>query len=87
MKLVSSLRDRHTVLYLIDPNWLNHWFPVSFYKFTDGIFIISSDPQYRKFMGIPIKTIGSLPSEQVFEITADLISSDNEFGRTWNTFI
>ena len=38
MRLTASIRDGHTTLHPVDPTGFNQWFPVSFYRFRDGVF-------------------------------------------------
>ncbi len=86
MKLVSSLRDGHTALFPNDPNGFNHWFPVGFYRFNDGIYVTSAHNDYAGLIGKKVLRFGETPAGRAFELTADLLSSDNAFGRFWNTF-
>lgn len=86
MKLVSAIRDGHTTLLPVAPNGFNHWFPISFYKFSDGLYVVAADKRYRDLIGCKVLTIGNSTAEVAFDKTADLLSSDNDFGREWNTF-
>ncbi|MFN0120957.1 MAG: tetratricopeptide repeat protein [Blastocatellia bacterium] len=86
MKLVSAIRDGHTTLHPIDPNGFNHWFPVSFYKFSDGFYVVAADKRYQDLIGGKVVSLGNASAETAFAKTADLLSSDNDFGREWNTF-
>ncbi|MGE0133142.1 MAG: tetratricopeptide repeat protein [Blastocatellales bacterium] len=86
MKLVSAIRDGHTTLHPVDPNGFNHWFPVSFYKFSDGFYVVAADKRYQGLIGGKVINIGNVSAAVAFEKTADLLSSDNDFGREWNTF-
>jgi len=86
MKLVSAIRDGHTTLHPIDPNGFNHWFPVSIYKYSDGFYIVAADKQYKDLIGSKVLRIGNASAAAAFEKTADLLASDNDFGREWNTF-
>ncbi len=86
MKLVSAIRDGHTTLHPIDPNGFNHWFPLSFYKFSDGLYVVAADKRYQDLIGGKVLSLGKATAETAFEQTADLLSSDNDFGREWNTF-
>lgn len=86
MKLVSAIRDGHTTLHPVDPNGFNQWFPISFYKFSDGIYVVAADKRYQDLIGGKVLSLGKATAETAFEQTADLLSSDNDFGRAWNTF-
>lgn len=86
MKLVSAIRDGHTTLHPSNQKIFKYWFPVSFYKFSDGFYIVSADQRYRKLIGQKVFKIGNYSAQTVWEKTSDLLGSDNEFGRNWNTF-
>ncbi len=86
MSLVSLLRDRHTALLPLDPGGFNHWLPLYIYKFSDGFYITSATEPYKSLLGRKILTIGNTPVLKVFEATADLHPSDNDFGRLQNTY-
>ena len=86
MYLVSLLRDRHTVLLPLDPGGFNHWLPVYIYRFSDGFYIVSATAPSKVLLGKKILRIGKAPVSEVFEATADLHSSDNNFGRLQNTY-
>lgn len=86
MKLVSLIRDGHTVLLPSDPNGFNHWFPLSFYRFSDGLYIVSAHKDYSNLIGTKVISFGKSTPELALASTIDLLSSDNDFGRQWNTF-
>lgn len=86
MKLVSLLRDRHTVLFPLDPGGFNHWLPLYFYKFSDGFYVTSATQNHAALFGKKILRFNDTPVEDVFEATADLHSSDNDYGRQQNTY-
>ena len=86
MKLISSIRDGHTVLFPSGENEFDNWFPLSFYKFSDGFYVVTADIRYSELIGKRIETINGVSPEKVFEKTADLLSSDNNSGRNWSTF-
>ncbi len=86
MKLLSKLRDRHTSLHPVDPNGFNHWLPLYFYQFEDGFYVVSAIDDYSNLLGKKIISINGVAIEEIFELTADLHSSDNDFGRTQNTY-
>jgi hypothetical protein len=86
MQLVASLRDGHTVLLPNDPAGFNSWLPLSFYRFSDGLYIVAADTRHAELIGARVEQIAGTSGLTVFERTADLLSSDNASGRLWNTF-
>lgn len=86
MKLVSAIRDGHTTLHPVDPNGFNQWFPVSFYQFSDGLYVVAADKRHQVLIGSKVVSIGNVTAEAAFDKTADLLSADNDFAGEWNTF-
>ena len=84
LKLVSLLRDRHTALYPNDA--FKHWLPLSIYNFENGFYIISTTANYKGLLGAKIISFENSSASDVFEKTADLHSSDNDYGRKLNTY-
>lgn len=81
-RIMSLIEDGHTVLRLTEvPDFQR--FPVSFYTFSDGIFIRSVAPQYSHISGAKLLGIDDTPINEVFDLLRPLISRDNEMG-VWN---
>ena len=80
MQLVASVEDGHTSLDPIDPAGFGRWYPVRFYRFTDGIFITAIDRRFGRHLGARVDKIGRLTADRAWELTASLRGADNEFG-------
>ena len=93
-RLVAMLRDGHSRLaFPIDPvpEWQSsmpvpsskpavvfHLLPVSFYLFSDGLYIIAATPSHADLIGSKVAGIGRLGSEAALEAVRPLISYDSE---------
>ncbi len=86
MQLVSKLRDRHTVLHPLDPNGFNDWLPIYIYSFEDGFYVVSTLEKYQNLLGKKLISINGTDISDIFELTTDLHPSDNDIGRTQNTY-
>lgn len=79
IQLVSFIEDGHTRLSLNECQQLNSYFPIRFYKFTDGIFITAIDRENAKYVGSKVVKIGDVSAEQAFEMCMSLVFADNKF--------
>ncbi|MEJ2084601.1 MAG: tetratricopeptide repeat protein [Acidobacteriota bacterium] len=80
MQLVALVQDGHTSLEPLDPAGFGRWFPVRFYRFSDGIFVTAVAAEHGTAAGARVTRIGSLPAEEAWQRTATLRGSDNAFG-------
>ncbi len=81
IQLVSFIEDGHTSLSLNGCQQLSTYFPIRFYKFTDGIFITAINRENAKHVGSKVIKIGDVSVEQAFERCMSLVSADNKFRR------
>ena len=80
MQLVALVEDGHTSLEAVDSFGFGRWFPVRFFRFTDGIFVTAVAERYAELAGARVTQIGSMSAEEAWELSATLLGSDNEFG-------
>jgi len=57
--------------------------PVSFYVFSDGLFIIGADPDYQHLVGMRVDRIGKTPAKTAVRALAQFVSRDNANGILW----
>ena len=77
-KLVATLGDGHTILagsrrrseFAVS-------FPLAFYIFDDGVYVVSAAQQYRDLVGARIIAIDGMPIESALQKLDPLISRDN----------
>ena len=86
MRLGASLRDGHTSLAPFGGRaGFTHWYPVRFYRFTDGVFITAIHPELAPFNGAKVVRVGNLDAERAADSTTALMGSDNELGAREHT--
>lgn len=83
-ELIALVKDGHTKVSIESSNGdilrLFHIFPVRFYLFDDGLFVLSCDKQYSKIVGRKVLKIGELTVEEIIERFSKIISADNKYG-------
>jgi len=73
-KIVASIRDAHTSV----PLQVNLFLPLELYWFSDGIYVISTLPQYNDLLYCKIIKVNNIVIEEVITILASIISYENE---------
>lgn len=86
MELVASIRDGHTSLMPTNVDGFNKWFPVRFYRFTDGIFITAIGAEYGEYAGSQVLKIGETDVMDAHALISPLKSSDNLLGEMESIF-
>jgi hypothetical protein len=79
MQLVASVRDEHTSLFPALGSADETWFPVRFYRFTDGLVITSVDKRFPQLIGAKVVGVGDLSVDEACERAQTAFSSDNQF--------
>jgi hypothetical protein len=74
-RLVAKVGDVHTGVEIIGDDL--HRFPLGFYAFSDGIFVLSSTPAYAAAVGTRLMAIDDKPVEQVERALAQLSGCEN----------
>lgn len=85
VKLVALFQIGHTRINLSplqngDGKIQLHSYPVQFYKFSDGVYIIRADKKYKDAVGGKILSIGNIDIEKALEAVRPLVSFENEQG-------
>jgi Peptidase family S41 len=85
MRFVALLgeRDGHSGIFPLDPDQDHplHLYPVFLYKFSDGLFVVSSIGN-RDLIGAKLLAIDGMPVEQLEQKVRPLVPRDNESTRT-----
>ena len=88
MALVASLRDGHTSLSPFGKSvGFTRWYPVRFYRFTDGVFITAIQPELARFNGAKVVRFGGIDADRAADSAATLMGADNEFGAREHTMM
>ena len=75
LRLVAKVGDVHTGVAMVADDL--HRFPLGFYAFSDGIFVLSSTPAYAAAVGTRLMAIDETPVEQVERALAQLTGCEN----------
>ena len=83
-KSLASLNDGHTLIYPFGMR-IGQFssLPLTFYEFTDGLFIIDADSGYRHLIGSKIVKIGEVATSELLGRLNDFVSCDNASGFRW----
>lgn len=73
-KLIASVSDEHTQFVLKD----QMRYPFRFYYFEDGIYLLSSVPEYSEYIGHKLKSINGKSVEEIISLFRPIFSYDNE---------
>jgi tetratricopeptide (TPR) repeat protein len=85
-QLVAELKDGHTTLTPDGRPAFSLWFPVRFYRFTDGIYITAVGSDYAQLAGAKVIQIGNLPADEAAWRASTVFGANNEFGQMENIF-
>jgi len=85
VKLVALFHIGHTRINLgplqnADSKIQLHSYPVQFYKFIDGIYVIRADKKYKDAIGGKVLSIGNMEVEKALEAIRSLVHCENEQG-------
>jgi hypothetical protein len=85
MRLVALLgeRDGHSGIFPLDPDQDHplHLYPIYLYKFSDGLFVVSSIGN-RGLIGSRLLAIDGIPVEEIEQKVRPIVPRDNESTRT-----
>jgi len=79
MKLVAMVRDGHTYMEAM-PFFRSGIFPISMYKFNDGVYVQKAAPAYAEMVGSKVVRIGNASIDQALSAVGPVIAADNEMG-------
>lgn len=85
-ELLGLMHDAHTSVVpwkMGRCNITDGWsaFPVTFYRFTDGLFIMAADDQHRDLVGQRVVSIGGVDPDEALARMGRLVGADNAQGR------
>ncbi|NPD47290.1 S41 family peptidase [Lentimicrobium sp. S6] len=86
VELVAMIQDGHTgVAYDNKENeyiaGLIHKYPLLLYKFTDGLYAIWADNEYKEIVGKRLLRIGNFEADEALKQIMRLNNGDNEWGK------
>jgi hypothetical protein len=87
MHLIGALGDGHTTLEPSARLGFDRWFPVRFYRFADGLFVVAASAERSFLVRARVETIGGRPALTVADSVATLMGADNLLGRAEATHL
>ena len=83
--LALWMADGHSVVYPIPTERVQFagMLPVSFYLFSDGMFVVASDEAHKDLIGMRVERIGDKPAANVLDEISGIVSRDNNQGLLW----
>lgn len=79
MKIVAMIKDGHTNV-VPRAYFQSGIYPISFYLFSDGLFVRKAAPEYAEAVGARVVKIGNLGVEEALKLAAPVAFADNEMG-------
>ena len=77
-KLVAMIGDGHTCFQsFYDPPISFRRYPVTYYSFSDGLYVRGADPRYRDAVGGRVLKIGHATAEEAMKAAAKVDGADN----------
>lgn len=78
-KLVARIGDGHTCFHsFYSPEVGFRRYPVSFYYFSDGLYVRAADPRYANIVGGRVVKLGKVTAEQAMQAASTVDGRDNE---------
>lgn len=85
LQLFAAIGEGHTFMdALNDP--FKAWYPVRFYQFSDGVYIVSAHRSHAELAGAEVIEIGGRPAIEALDLARTLIGADNDMGALENVF-
>jgi tetratricopeptide (TPR) repeat protein len=81
MRVVAALGDTHTFYIIDDVKWFQRWFPVSFYQFSDGLFITAISPDNAQYIGAEVARVGNMDAHDAMDRVLSAMPADNMYRR------
>ncbi|RSK28801.1 hypothetical protein EJF36_19035 [Bacillus sp. HMF5848] len=74
-KMIAKVGDSHTSIRYDIPF---HWFPIQFYRFDDGWYVVRVAKEFEKLLGLKVMKIGDTPVDEIFASMSVMIEHENE---------
>lgn len=84
MKIIGGIGNGHNLIIPTSPNkGALKKLPVQFYQFNDGLFIVSADQGFEKWIGYKVESIENISAEEVLQKTNSINARDNDMQTLW----
>lgn len=77
IRLVALAGDGHTQVFWNRDDF--NLFPIAFYRFSDGWFVVRAEESYKQAVGTRLVGIGDTDIEKAVETVKSMVACDNEF--------
>ena len=84
-RIVAMIGDGHTHVDLHEPPTNFRHYPVKFYWFPDGVYVLQADKKYAQAVGGRIVKLGKASGRDVYEAASKIVPRDNESQLKWMT--
>ncbi len=75
---IVALVDGHTQIGIFQPALKFHMYGLRLYTFSDGIYVVDAQPQYKEAIGKKLVAVGSIDVESVYKQVATVAQHDND---------
>ncbi|HAO05734.1 MAG: hypothetical protein JST57_13170 [Bacteroidetes bacterium] len=83
-KLMVQLGDGHSYVLPFGPKNIESYFlPVSFYWFSEGLFVIDAEKPYESLIGSKVVSINNLDIKRVLKLSIQYVHHDNKMTQKW----
>jgi hypothetical protein len=77
-RIVAFAPDGHSFLPLFQKAAALHLYPLRFYLFSDGLYVVAADAPYQNLVGARVTRIGRLSVEEAYAAAAPVANHDND---------
>lgn len=80
-RIVAMIGDGHSFMPLQRAGF--RYYPVRYYIFSDGLYVIAADARYREVVGGRVVRLGQFGPDETLARIAKVVPHDNEMGIKW----
>jgi len=84
-RIVAMVGDGHTSVDLQEPPTGFRHYPVKFYWFPDGVYVLKADKKYAPAVGGRMVKLGKVSGREAYEAISKTVPRDNESQVRWMT--
>jgi hypothetical protein len=84
-RIVGMIGDGHSYVELHHPPTNFRHYPVKFYWFPDGVYVLQADRKYAPVVGGRIVKLGKFSADRVYTTVSRIVPHDNESQVKWMT--
>ncbi len=84
-RIVAMIGDGHTYVELLHPPTNFRHYPLKFYWFPDGVYVVKADKKYAAAVGGRIVRLGKVSGPNAYEAVSHIVPHDNPSQVKWMT--